>query len=433
MTPFGFALAEQHARMLEESGVTPEQANARGYVTVDTKKRLQDLRITKAGRNVPGLLVPQLRSDGSVWGYQYRPDVPRVRNGKAVKYETPFGQRNGIDVPPGAGRQLGDPAIPLWVTEGVKKADAATIAGLCCVALLGVWSWRGTNERRGKVAVSDWHDIALNGRRVVIAFDSDVVVKPSVQSALDVLSEYLTGKGAHVEYLHLPNDDDGKTGLDDYLHDGHSAADLWKLVRPDPPTVALTEASPVAPPAPAVPVSLSGPLETGAVLDDVHRWLSRFISTMSDNDLCLLALWSAHTYLVMETYTTPRLILDSPVPGSGKTTTLEHLERLCLHPVQMAALSSPALLTRLLDSGMRTILIDEADRSLDPRREGVGELLAVLNSGYKRGGTRPVLVATKTGWEVKEMPTFAPVAMAGNNPQLPEDTKSRSIRVVLLT
>jgi hypothetical protein len=62
----------------------------------------------------------------------------------------------------------------------------------------------------------------------------------------------------------------------------------------------------------------------------------------------------------------------------------------------------------------------------------VGELLAVLNSGYKRGGTRPVLVATKTGWEVKEMPTFAPVAMAGNNPQLPEDSKSRSIRVVLL-
>jgi hypothetical protein len=30
------------------------------------------------------------------------------------------------------------------------------------------------------------------------------------------------------------------------------------------------------------------------------------------------------------------------------------------------------------------------------------------------------------------MPTYAPVVMAGNNPQLPEDTRSRSIRVLLL-
>jgi hypothetical protein len=35
-------------------------------------------------------------------------------------------------------------------------------------------------------------------------------------------------------------------------------------------------------------------------------------------------------------------------------------------------------------------------------------------------------------WEVKEMPTFAAVAMAGNNPNFPEDTRSRIIRVLLL-
>ena len=37
-------------------------------------------------------------------------------------------------------------------------------------------------------------------------------------------------------------------------------------------------------------------------------------------DLDLLALWTVHTWLVAETYTTPRLLFDSPVPGSGKTT-----------------------------------------------------------------------------------------------------------------
>lgn len=64
-------------------------------------------------------------------------------------------------------------------------------------------------------------------------------------------------------------------------------------------------------------------------------------------------------------------------------------------------LSSPALLTRMLDAGMRTVLIDEADHSLNPEKEGVAELLGVLNSGYKRGGTRPVLVPTKDGWTTR--------------------------------
>lgn len=192
------------------------------------------------------------------------------------------------------------------------------------------------------------------------------------------------------------------------------------------------ETAPVEPSAPDAPVTGGGAEGTGAPLDAVRDWLSSYVRTMREEDLDILTLWAAHTHLCVETYTTPRLILDSPVPGSGKTTTLEHLERLCVWPVQMASLSSPALLARMLDAGLRTILIDEADRSLNPDKDGVAELLAVLNSGYKRGGTRPVLTPTKDGWRVSEMPTFAPVVMAGNNPQLPDDTRSRAIRVLLL-
>ncbi|MEB0264363.1 DUF3631 domain-containing protein [Cryobacterium sp. 10I5] len=169
------------------------------------------------------------------------------------------------------------------------------------------------------------------------------------------------------------------------------------------------------------------------VLDDVRGWLARFVCVMEDRDLDLLTLWAAHTHLCFETYSTPRLVLDSPMHGSGKTTVLEHLSRLCLNPVQAASLSSPALLTRMLNAGMRTILIDEVDRSLDPKKPGVEDLIAVLNSGYKRGATRPVLVPAKGGtWEVSEMSTFSPVAMAGNAPALPDDTRSRCIRVLLL-
>lgn len=194
------------------------------------------------------------------------------------------------------------------------------------------------------------------------------------------------------------------------------------------------ETHPVAPVQPVHPVQPEGGVEPADnILDTVRDWLDRFIVVVDDSDLDLLALWAAHTHLAVETYTTPRLIIDSAVPGSGKTTVLEHLERLAFAPIQMASLSSPALLTRMLDAGMRTVLIDEADRSLSPNKDGVEELLAVLNSGYKRGGTRPVLTPGPSGtWNVSEMPTYSPVAMAGNSPNLPEDTKSRSIRVLLL-
>jgi hypothetical protein len=197
VTEYGIGLFEQHAAMLAASNITPEHARVRPYRSVDTKKRLEEIGITAKGRNTPGLLIPLLRKDGSTWGYQYRPDQPRLNGkGKPVKYETPYQQRNGIDVPPGVGPMLGDPSIPLLVTEGSKKADGAACAGLACIALPGVWSWKGTNGYGGKVAVADWNDIALNRRRVILAFDSDVVVKKSVQSALRAIADYLEYKGA---------------------------------------------------------------------------------------------------------------------------------------------------------------------------------------------------------------------------------------------
>lgn len=171
----------------------------------------------------------------------------------------------------------------------------------------------------------------------------------------------------------------------------------------------------------------------GHMLNRLTAWFSRFIRTTSQDDIHLIALWCAHTYVVEQTYSTPRLQVDAIMRGSGKTTVLEHLNHLAHHPVQAAAISSPALLTRMVSKGIRTILIDEVDRSLNPNKPGVDDLIAILNSGYKQGATRPVLVPGKNGeWDVEEMPTYSPVAMAGNAPHLPEDTRSRSIRVLLM-
>jgi Domain of unknown function (DUF3854) len=312
---YGARLSDQHARMLAESLVTPDHARARGYVTVDTKKLLEDLGVTKAGRNVPGLLALMHDKAGEVWGYQYRPDTPRLNGtGRPVKYETPTGQRNGIDVPPGVGPRLDDPAVPLWITEGAKKADAAVCAGLACVALPGVWSWRGTNVSGGKVAVPDWHDIALNGRQVVLAFDSDVVRKREVRTALSQLAGYLESKGAHVRYLHLPHAGDGKTGLDDYLA-GHTVDELRTLVRPDPPETTDTTQANVEAEAPPL-LDTPEPITLDQAHDIFRRWLGE------DYDLDALdALLCAFAAERLDGDPLWMLLISGP--GNAKTETIQ--------------------------------------------------------------------------------------------------------------
>jgi uncharacterized protein DUF3854 len=149
---------QHHLEMLAASGITAEHAERRGYMTCGPAQQswlAHSARIVKPGIRFPGLLIPLLRADGSTWGYQYRPDEPRIRSGKPVKYETPFQQSNGLDVPPGIGALLADPSIPLWITEGTKKADCGVLQGLCIVALTGVWNWMHTNSAGGKVVIPE--------------------------------------------------------------------------------------------------------------------------------------------------------------------------------------------------------------------------------------------------------------------------------------
>ena len=436
-TDYGLALFPQHAAMLAESTIAPEHAYARGYVSVDTKTRLEKLGVTRAGRNVPGLLVPQLRKDASTWGWQYRPDSPRLRDGKTVKYETPTGQRNGVDVPPGVGPLLDDPAVPLLVTEGVKKADAAACAGLACVALPGVWSWRGRNDHGGKTAVPDWHDVALNDRRLVLAYDSDVMVKAPVRKALDELAGYLRSKGAAIEYLHLPDLGDGKCGLDDFLAAGHTVDELWALVRPDPPemvespSVAESAGTMTARHRPAPTITAQArptKVENGAeLLDDVAAWIKRYLAVPAGHYITVMTLWAAHTWIVEAFYVTPRLIIDSAEPESGKTRVLELLNLICRAPIFTMNTTIAALYRRLTGTP-RTILLDETDAIFAKgAAQNHEDLRALLDSGYKRGATVDRCVGEGSSMEVKEFPAFAPAALAGIAGNMPDTITTRAV------
>ena len=216
-------LERHHLEMLlEESGIRAEVAEGRSYKTVRTKAELTQNGFGRNQQSVPGLLIPIHGPAGEITLYQYRPDEPRVKDGKPIKYETPSGSKMTLDVHPCMRNKLGDPSVPLFVTEGVKKGDALASWGLCAATLLGVWNWRGTSGRGGKTALPEWEYVALDGRRVYVVFDSDVMIKPEVHKALKRLKGFLEGRGAQVAVVYLPaGSGGGKQGVDDFLVAGN--------------------------------------------------------------------------------------------------------------------------------------------------------------------------------------------------------------------
>ncbi len=127
----GTPLAPHHRSMLlDDSAIAPRVVEARRYRTVETKTDLERIGFSPTQRNVPGLLIPVCSPAGEVVTWQLRPDEPREKkNGKPVKYETPTGSRMALDVHPFVRDQLGDPSVPLFITEGIKKGDALVSRG----------------------------------------------------------------------------------------------------------------------------------------------------------------------------------------------------------------------------------------------------------------------------------------------------------------
>src|SRR4051812_21761947 len=127
-------LAEHHRAKLRASAVAPAVALERGYRSVTVRAELRRLGFTDAQSRVPALLLPVWTVGREIGNYQLRPDEPRVnQRGKPVKYELPARSQMLLDAHPHIQPLLGDPATPLWITEGIPKADAAISVGLCCI------------------------------------------------------------------------------------------------------------------------------------------------------------------------------------------------------------------------------------------------------------------------------------------------------------
>jgi len=164
------------------------------------------------------------------------------------------------------------------------------------------------------------------------------------------------------------------------------------------------------------------------VLDEVRGFLSRFSVFPDEHCAPTLALWCAHTHAVEQFYVTPRLILDSAEPGSGKTRVLEVAQHLVAAP-EMTISATTAALFRLVSMGPITILFDEVDALFNQAGGANEDLRGLLNAGYKRSATIARCVGDAKTMKVQRFPVYAPAALAGIAGAMPATITTRAITI----
>lgn len=169
-------------------------------------------------------------------------------------------------------------------------------------------------------------------------------------------------------------------------------------------------------------------------LDKITAFIDKYTVLPTEHAAPTIALWVAHTWTSTAFYTSPRLVLSSPVPGSGKTRVLELLDVVCFHPKLTISSSTAALFRRIgkahrEDEMPPTILFDETDALFGNNRpsEQTEQLRSLMNSGYKRGATIDRCEGDAANMEVIEWPVFSPLALAGLAGKLPDTIVTRSI------
>jgi hypothetical protein len=339
-----YGVRQEHVRLLQERAIAPEVAKARGYRSAPWKEyalKYGDFSQSSIGAKWGGgLLIPVRPVEGGVAWWQYRPDRPRAgRNGKKIKYLTPKGAAMRLDVHPSMRHHLGNPSVPLFITEGIMKGDALNSLGLCTVSLLGVYNWRGTGPDGGITALGDWESVHLKDRRTYIVYDSDVMQKSQVQNALRRLHEFLRARGADLRVIYLPYGPGAtKTGVDDFIATGKTVDDLLTLATDElreMPQEQDQEGT-VDAPQPRVPV----PPMTLAQVEQVHaKWLG-------DHDLVpLRTVLAAVTANLIMGSNEPVWIMVVGGSGFGKTETIAPLSALPLVHMASSISSEGALLS----------------------------------------------------------------------------------------
>ncbi len=221
LVDLGRRLTHTHLQDLRDSGLSDETILKSGIVSVSKEAAEEYLGYQAMS---PCMVFPYLPLKGDDPYYRLKPEKPiYYGSGGKRKYLARKNGGNRLYLPPydDVDAVLDDIEHDLIITEGEKKALKAYQEGYTAIALAGVWSWRektgsGTGETK---AIKELDCFMWAKRTVYIVFDSDAAENEDVKNAENALAKELYKKGARVLIARLPSldDEEGKTGLDDYL------------------------------------------------------------------------------------------------------------------------------------------------------------------------------------------------------------------------
>jgi predicted P-loop ATPase len=248
-------LTEQDYASLEARWISRELATRAQLRRVDSATG--EATVGRRGGDYAGILIPYFHpGSDSIREFRLRRDRPELEYDASGnlkernKYLSPPGRSNMLYIVPGTEpKVLQDSAVPVIITEGEFKTLALCRAAehrsphaprFLALGLPGVYNWRGTigkaagpdgsrTDVKGPIPDLDW--ITWSGRKVIIAYDSDVVAKEAVRLARSALAAHLRSRGALVGFLEW--DPKRGKGIDDHLADVGPDAALDEIAHVD--------------------------------------------------------------------------------------------------------------------------------------------------------------------------------------------------------
>ena len=152
--------------------------------------------------------------------------------------------------------------------------------------------------------------------------------------------------------------------------------------------------------------------------------------TVADAYYPILTLWCMHTFCLGQEWldVSPRLPIDSPTAGCGKSTCMRVLRSMSYRPVMTASMT-PAVMFRIIDEvgpGC-TLFLDEIDSS-----NMIVDVSHIIKAGWKRGEAHVFRCGSdQDDNKPVKFAVFGAMAMSGIGRVLDKALQSRSIPVTL--
>jgi hypothetical protein len=210
-------LTTEHLKDLARSGLTAEVLTALQIEAV----RPHDIKImgVNSAYRIPYFTLEGKRNCFERW--RLFPVIQRG-DGSRQKYFQPTGSDSQLYLSPlcpwpDVARQ---PASPVVIVEGEKKAAAACTKGFHAIGVAGLWNWRQKLDTGERLTIPTIDLFRWHGREVLLVPDSDAWAKGRERDLLGgfyALGQELVARGATVRFVRLRASGAAKVGLDDWL------------------------------------------------------------------------------------------------------------------------------------------------------------------------------------------------------------------------